>query len=39
MSEMIENEDKATLRRLGIAILSMCFGALALIAIALTVGH
>ena len=32
-------QDKATLRKLGIAICCMCVGAMGLIVLALTVGH
>lgn len=32
-------EDKNTLRRLGLAVLGMCIGALGLIAVATLVGH
>lgn len=33
------NQDKATMRRLGIAVICMCIGALGLVALAITVGH
>jgi len=37
MSEIVE--DKATLRRLGMAVLAMCAGAMCLIVVAMTVGR
>ncbi len=32
-------QDKATLRKLGIAVFCMCIGALGLVVLAVTVGH
>lgn len=44
MSQAVEStamtvEDKATLRRLGFAVLAMCVGALGIVALAISVGH